>query len=251
VRTAQKYAVNRRLYEIGPLRSSVATVLVVLFLVLASVAGHAQQNLLPLSKGNFWVYSANVRWTVANSNRVRRTKPRWKMEVTDVYREGRAVVAILTGGPWDLTWYEPGVKPGKYAIVRESGTYYLLNNPDEAALRDTLKKQARTPAEWDAWFRLPLTESGRFCTADQEPRKDRMYCWVVDNISQVDLAGIAGVRPRSATQYALAFRTLPDHEIVKFVPEVGIVSWSYAHHGTVAEANVKLVEYRSGKRDRR
>ena len=41
-----------------------------------------------------------------------------------------------------------------------------------------------------------------------------------------------------------AMRTNPEHEIVTFVPGVGITAYVYAHHGTVSEVNVRLVERR-------
>lgn len=216
-------------------------------LALVPAIAAAQDNFLPLSKGNSWVYSARVRWTVTNSNVIRSARVRWKMEVSDAYRQGPVAVAILKGGPWDLGWYEPEVKPGKYAIVRDGRSYYLLNNPDEDTLKQELSATGGVPEKWadEVWFRLPLKEDGLFCPPDQK-RDDRMYCWAVDDIGRTNLTGISGVKPQITTQYSLAFRTLPDHEIVTIVPGVGIVSWAYSHHGTVADANVKLVAFHRG-----
>lgn len=227
-----------------------AAVLVAFALVPSIVA--AQDNFLPLSRGNWWLYSAKVRWTVTNSNVVRSARVRWKMEVTDAYRQGQIAVAILRRRPWDLGWYEPQVQPGKYAIIRDGRSYYLLTNPDENGLKQELRARGAIPEEWaeEVWFKLPLTEHGLFCPPD-EKREDRMYCWAVDNIGRTTLTGISGVKPQTAMEYSLAFRTLPDHEIVTIVPGVGIVSWIYSHHGTVADADVKLVAFHRGARANR
>jgi hypothetical protein len=43
-----------------------------------------------------------------------------------------------------------------------------------------------------------------------------------------------------AAAHRLVYRTLPGHQVVEFVPEVGITRDSYVHHGTVAEADARL-----------
>ena len=35
-------------------------------------------------------------------------------------------------------------------------------------------------------------------------------------------------------------------EIVYFVPGIGITRYVFSHHGTVAEADVRLIEFRRG-----
>jgi hypothetical protein len=52
---------------------------------------------------------------------------RWSSEVVGRV-EGRGLrVAILQGFPSDLAWYQPGKKPGVYALVETSAlAYYLL-----------------------------------------------------------------------------------------------------------------------------
>ena len=49
------------------------------------------------------------------------------------------------------------------------------------------------------------------------------------------------------SQFLLSFRTRPDHTIIEFVPGIGITRYVYVHHGTVAEADVKLIEYYPGE----
>jgi hypothetical protein len=62
----------------------------------------------------------------------------------------------------------------------------------------------------------------------------------------MSLSGIAGLpheMPQEVDSYSLAYRTLPDDTKIDFVPGVGIVTYEYHHHGTVADTEVKLVEF--------
>ena len=73
-----------------------------------------------------------------------------------------------------------------------------------------------------------------------------MYCWVVDEPTQVSLDGIKGLTAKSVTAFGLGYRTNPDDSEMQLVPDVGIISFGYHHHGTVAETELKLVEFHSG-----
>ncbi len=51
------------------------------------------------------------------------------------------------------------------------------------------------------------------------------------------------VEPEIArTRYRVSHRTLPDHRILEYVSDVGMTSYVHAHHGTVAEVDVRLTE---------
>jgi hypothetical protein len=47
-------------------------------------------------------------------------------------------------------------------------------------------------------------------------------------------------------QYQLVYRTLPDHQIIEFAPNIGITRYTYVHHGTVSETDLKLIEFHLG-----
>jgi hypothetical protein len=218
---------------------------IVLFITLFSHA--AERSVFPLQKGNYWVYSGTAKWTVENSNIVRSAKLRWTMEVIDVSWHGDAEVAIVEGGPWDLAWYGPDTTKGKHLIIRVGQSYYLLHDPDAAEVFQKLDaaREGEVPAflaEY-LWFKVPLESAGKFCSPDQQDREDSRYCWVVDDVTKTNLQGIQGVANGPATRYGLAFRTNPDHEFDQIVPGVGIVFWEYQHHGTTAEASLKLIEF--------
>lgn len=48
---------------------------------------------------------------------------------------------------------------------------------------------------------------------------------------------------KEGVKYLLARRTGPDHTFIEFMPGVGILRYTYGHHGTGAEADLRLVEF--------
>jgi len=39
---------------------------------------------------------------------------------------------------------------------------------------------------------------------------------------------------------------VPGYEIIEFVPGVGITRYTFFHHGTVSETDLRLIEYHKG-----
>ena len=76
-------------------------------------------------------------------------------------------------------------------------------------------------------------------------RDDRMYEWVVDDEQRIRLPHVAGISGKKVfTRYTLMYRTNPDHQIVEFLPSIGITRYIYQHHGTVSEVDVRLIDFR-------
>ncbi len=93
----------------------------------------------------------------------------------------------------------------------------------------------------------PLTEGKRWGEPEALKRDDLLYQWVVEEERPVRVR-VKGVEATGrGTQYRLALRTLPDHTLIDFVPGLGITHYIYSHHGTLAQAEVELVEYRAGQ----
>jgi hypothetical protein len=46
--------------------------------------------------------------------------------------------------------------------------------------------------------------------------------------------------------FQLHFRTLPDDTTAEVVPGLGILSYQYHHHGSVADTELQLVEFHPG-----
>ncbi|MFZ4775826.1 MAG: hypothetical protein ACOYM3_10700 [Terrimicrobiaceae bacterium] len=48
---------------------------------------------------------------------------------------------------------------------------------------------------------------------------------------------------------SIAYRTTPDHQILDFVPGIGIVGFHYVHHGTLSETDLGLIGFRKAGAD--
>jgi hypothetical protein len=232
-------------------RQQVGAFLLILVSCAAAAAQTNPADFFPLSKGTYWVYDASLDWTVVNTSpaQFRHSHIRWKMEVVETYSRGDMFVAILKGGPWDLSWYEPGQEHGQYVMVRAGNSFYLLPRPGAETLEKLRSARGFRSvrddlADW-IWFRVPMHKGDQFKDSDYPPeRNDGMYCSVVEHVRKRRLRGIKGVdAATSVTSYQLAYRTMPDHEISEIVPGVGIVTWRYSHHGTLAEADLRLVAF--------
>ena len=69
--------------------------------------------------------------------------------------------------------------------------------------------------------------------------------WSVEKITTTHSLKVPGFKASPEnTEYLLTFMTNPDTEMITLVPGLGILSFWYQHHGTVAEASVKLLEFR-------
>lgn len=204
----------------------------------------------PLVKGNYWVYRGLTRWTPENSHEVRENVITCRMEVVNTLRKGNLRAAVLKGHPQDLAWYQDGKEAGDYLIVRVGAErFYLYTysmNKVVAALRESGPGAKSTVPEdpQSLFLDLPLKLWKRFGEPEMVERPDGWYCWVVEEITRRHFADVAGIPPEKQwTEFQLALRSLPDHQIVNFVPGIGITRYRYAHHGTVSQADVHLVEF--------
>jgi hypothetical protein len=204
----------------------------------------------PLSTGSYWVYEGLVQWTRPGSNEATERAVTWKMEVVETFQREFLSAAAIKGFPADVAWYEDGKDRGDYLMVRiqDTGKLYLMG-PDRTEeilqrLRNHTDPLINLVHESELIFDLPLYRGKRFGPSAQLTRSDTFYCWFVEGEERVNLTDVKGLTPGMTTQYRLALRSLPDHTFIDFVPGVGITRYIYyGHHGTLSEADLKLVEY--------
>jgi len=209
-------------------------VLVALASLAGSVAALADER-FPTVPGTYWVYRGTTQWTVPGTASVEKQELTWRVEVVEQRRGDGFEVAILRGFPSELAAYEPGKQPGEFALVILDGAaYYLVEG---AAAVAALRGAAGAPVVGDAelLFRWPLRRGDRFGDPDSVARPDGMYCRVVDEASRSRNSGIE--------RYRLTQRTLPDREVMDFVPGLGVVGFAYTHHGTVSSTDLRVVEF--------
>jgi hypothetical protein len=206
----------------------------------------AEPPIFPMAKGTSWVYSARVKFGKAGTEVAGIKTLRWIVTVMDTAQKDDISAALLKGGPWDLAWYEATVKPQEHLVVRMGTSYYLLH--DDAAATLAAIKAGKTGdlkerLADDIWFQLPMEISDNYCSPEAEEGAP-LNCWSVERITTTHSLKVAGFKAAAeSTEYLLSFMSNPDTEMVTLVPGVGILSWFYQHHGTVAEASLKLLEF--------
>lgn len=204
-----------------------------------------------MAVGNIWVYSGTIRWTPAGSNEVLEKEIDWRMEIVDVIERFGLLAAVLEGHPSDLAWYEEGRHRRRHLVVAvgegQTEQLYLLSNERaaevEERLRDPDDSLIDVLADYELVLDLPLSHLKRFCDLPSRTRQDYLYCWLVESVQPLAGIDVEGVDPDVArTQYRVSHRTLPDHRIIEYVSGVGITSYTYGHHGTVSDVDVRLNE---------
>ncbi|HEV2642370.1 MAG TPA: hypothetical protein VGT98_06675 [Candidatus Elarobacter sp.] len=207
---------------------------------------HGDATVVPFVKGTSWTYAGHVRWTDP-PNTIRNNEVRWLSEVVDAFDHGDVAAALLSGGVWDLLSWSPQRRRGDYAFVRVGTRYYIVFGDAKktfAALKKSGAIGLTKTLVQEPWFDTPLKKGQVARKPDMGPRDDTGYAWWVENATpvRVDVPGVSVTR----RGYLLTFRTLASDEHMTLVPGIGITSFAYVHHGTVAEAHVHLVAYRRG-----
>jgi len=228
--------------------------LVTVLLALAGLSERAQEKPgedFPLTQGTYWVYRGFVRWTVANSSTVKLTRVTWKTEVIrTVYRDGMTI-AVVKGMPGDLDWSNGNPRPSLSIVIRTGDAKFYLIEADEVKpllgeLDDPRFSWQHVPIEDDGFLQLPLSEGKRFCDPGAMQRQDEEYCWVTDAPHEAALTRVKGIAPGKHVAYPVRYVTNPDDMEFDFVPGVGMVTYDYHHHGTVADTELHLVEFHDG-----
>lgn len=226
------------------------TILWVLFCPLLSSQNSAtadSNEFFPFSVGTYWVYKGTVRWDDPEEQKPGSAEVTWKMTVQRVIRKKGVVAAVVTGFPADLDWSAGTTEPKPWLILEteKHQIYYLNLGPDfdlaklngDDQLFDKFLVVDNLLLEW------PLKQDAKFCDDDAKKRDDGLYCWVVAQSKKKKLDSVKGTPNEEQQVYQLEYRTLPDDTTMELVPGVGVVSYQYHHHGTVADTELQLAEF--------
>jgi hypothetical protein len=217
----------------------------------SSAAENTAMSLFPLEKGAVWLYKGKIEWTPEGENqKVKSRIITWPMTVKEVFESPAAKVALVTGFPNDVAWYEEGMTPKCSLIVEaENAVYwngYETEKEAQEAAKTIVEKAANNGDDLHVLFEFPLTE-GKLYDSIDESRTDNMYAWYVEKVTKATIK-VKGLKARKVNKSKVIYRTNPDHIIVVFAESVGIVRYVYEHHGTVAFEDLRLVEYRAPKK---
>ena len=203
---------------------------------LLAVAVQGALAIVPMDIGASWLFAVDVRWTVPDSNQVRTASIRWETRIIEVFEAEGIRVAVARGFPFQLAWYEPGKQPGFDVLVARSDGLFLAEAKSEDEAKEAARRAVAGELPGRQFLRIPARVGD--CVGGDPDRTDRRYCWSVER----------RIKERGVLGWEIAYRTNPDHMLVRVVPGVGITRFTYQHHGTVASAEARLVTYSPGRR---
>jgi len=215
----------------------------------------AATDYFPLQPGNRWVYEGTARNDTEQGTVVKR-KVRVVMRVVDVTRSGSALLFTMEGHPSDAAWALKATDASEDVVEVRPSTYgYLVvankvfRIPQERlgdvrrAIEDGGFLKPGLISQNDLEFEFPLFTGQVFGTPHQMARSDRSYAWHVTDITPYYPPGRQkGKVARGGLR--LVYVTRPDRTEALFVPYVGLASFSYNHHGTIAQVDIHLHDYR-------
>lgn len=209
-----------------------------------SWAGDPPSSIMPLTKGARWTYTADVEWRESNSTDTQKATVTWPVEVIDDYHKDSFHAARLRGSVSDLAGYGPSTKPSDHILIQigSNRLYDITIDVDKAwqALtssggRDYLKFLN----EGELILEYPLIPDARWGEPAATPQG--RYCYVVEGFASFDPTAIPGAPPLSSPQvFQIVYYTTPGHQVIDFVPGLGIVGYISRHHGTPSNAEARL-----------
>jgi hypothetical protein len=240
-------------YEMRSMRmlrmiSPPAAVVLCGLLVASACADSTTPQSFPLTPGTYWIYRGLERYTVVGSNVVKMTRVTWRMSVERAIQREGLLAVVIRGFPGDLDWSDGHVKPSPSILFRtDDEKFYLSSASDTSLTLSQLgdpKFAVRGLLQEDDWFlQLPLAAGKRFCEREGMERPDGHYCWLTGRPRLVALDSVKGLVPAKRVAYKVEYFTNPDEIEFDFVPGVGMTSYSYHHHGTIADTELHLVEF--------
>ena len=191
-------------------------------------------QLLPLVKGNSWLYDASVQYIPDGDSVVMESKMKWIMEITDTINRNKFSAFLIKGFPTDLVWYEGKAERGNYILLVDSNKYYLITpgNYDSilSHLRNPKDLLTRIVRETDLLFEFPLTKGKTYGADPEDPkREDGMYSWKVIKVAS------------DTSDAEVVYYTNPDHSSFRIRADKGIVNYHFEHNGTTSSCTLKLV----------
>jgi hypothetical protein len=201
-----------------------------------------QRDLIfPASEGTTWSYTGHAKWTPVGGNGIRSGNLQWTTQTLKTLSAPGMTAAVIKGFPFELAWYSPETKPG-FTVLVENGNGLFKADVESEAEGEALAAKAILGQEvGEQLLKFPvhvgdcLPAEG---TDSPELVSAHMYCWFVSK----------EVKDAKGRGWEVVQQTGPDDMTFRIVPGIGITSFVYHHHGTVAIANARLVAFHPTKK---
>ena len=210
--------------------------------LLASPAPSPCLGLAGYPAGSTWTYAGTRLWSEANS-RADSGAVEWTMSLLRTRTVPAAHLLLVRGFVSELAWSTPGTSPRLSILAcRSDRLFHLEFSTDSGATyaldhwTDSLLNGAKLILQ------EPLRDGAVF--GQEPPRDDRMYGWTIEKVDPAP-ALPKSCRASAPEVYRLTMRTLPDQQILEWRAGIGVTAFHFAHHGTPAAADVRLVRCRS------
>ena len=192
-------------------------------LLVSTVSMIAAAPLMPLEKRMRWIYEGKVE--LQDGSETKSKTISLTTEILDVFTFGRARLAVVSGFPTELAWYNESEHPGYSLIIVTEANIYQRRTETKAEAYRLARAYGKNPKsvarDAEALIFSPMSE--REC----------------------GLSSVKGYTPSGKMKCELSeHRTNPDLETFEFVRGLGIVSYHYRHFGSVSLADVDLKEVR-------
>jgi len=242
-----------RMIRLTPLR---AAIIAIVFCV-SSFVSLGQQTVstsdanFPLSPGTYWIYRGVVRWYDFKNQAESETAIKWKMEIVKCIQRANIRAALVSAFPSDLDWTDGHPKRTNSLIIQsDPGKFYLIASDEVEKTWKTVQDPNGSLGSVlvidDVFLDLPLTQGKKFCDPELMEREDSGYCWVVESVDQLSLDEVKGISRGFRTGYSIKYQSNPDDTEFTYVPGVGLVTYGYHHHGSIADTEIHLVEFHPG-----
>jgi hypothetical protein len=162
----------------------------------------------------------------------------WTTVVLESLQRGETPLMLVRGSLTELAWSDPQTEPRLSILSCSHGDLIRFTARTDDEVRVAWRSwDASYAADAEVLLSTPLRHGEVF--GQDPPREDILYAWYVEFVeSPARLPD--SCESRGNTAFGLTYRTVPDRQFIEWRPGIGITSYEYEHHGSLASADVVL-----------
>jgi hypothetical protein len=214
-----------------------AVCIVAALVAIATPASAAHRgSIYPLSEGTTWIYAGRSKWMDTGASAVRSGNLRWTTDIVRMFSAPGLTAAVVKGFPFELAWYSPKAERGFTVLVENDKGLFKADVDSEAEGEAVAAKAIRGEEVGEQLLKFPVQVGdclGAEGVDSPELLAAHRYCWFVSK----------RVKVSSGSGWEIFLHTGPDDITFHLVRGVGITSFVYNHHGTVAYTNARMVAF--------